>query len=78
MLQQTPDLVLDFLPLRLVSLDVHRRLTGFAEVEHHSVERALVFFGVGLFVFVSTIVLVARGPEEATPSADAREGGADG
>jgi len=53
-------------------------LTGFARVEHHSVERALVFFGIGLFVFVSTIVVVARGPEEAAPSAGARQEVADG
>jgi hypothetical protein len=33
------------------------------EVEHHPIGRALGFFAVGLFVFVSTIVLVARGPE---------------
>lgn len=33
------------------------------EVAHHPVGRALGFFAVGLFVFVSTIVLVARGPE---------------
>lgn len=52
-------------------------LTGFARVEHHSVERALVFFGIGLFVFVSTIVLVARGPEDA-PSFAGREEVADG
>jgi hypothetical protein len=53
-------------------------LTGFAQVEHHSVERAFVFFAIGLFVFVSTIVLVARGPEEGTPSAGGREEVVDG
>jgi len=38
-------------------------VTASVRVEHHPIGRALAFFGVGAFVFVSTIVLVARGPE---------------
>lgn len=54
------------------------------EVDHHSAERALAFFGVGLFVFASTVVLIARGPDEeaagngSTAEAEPREGRATG
>jgi len=37
-------------------------------VQHHPLSRALGFFAAGLFVFVATVWLVVRGPEEAEAS----------
>lgn len=37
-------------------------------VRHHPLGRALGFFGAGLFVFLATVWLVVRGPEDTPPA----------
>lgn len=44
------------------------------EVAHHPLSRALGFFALGLFVFLSTVGLVVFGDRRATPGPDAHDG----
>jgi len=53
-----------FYRVRAAGAPESEAVRAFVQVEHHSFGRALVFFVVGLVVFVSTIGLVVRGPDE--------------